>query len=358
MPDKIGKTTRKHSHSTPGHAKRLVKRTTFAAARYLGVNSCVRTALRHRLLALCYHGVIPDSSPADSYRTRNATRLSDFAGQMKILRRLFTPVSATDVLHHIETGAPLPPYPAMVTFDDGLRNNLTFAAPELERFEIPALILVSSDHITKGQLLWPQELDERIANWKHATLPMPQAQKDTELPGDTEARWQVADRVRAACKRLPHEERMTYLDRLRQEPLLMMEDWQQDLYSFLSWEEVRQLDGRGFSIGSHTVSHPILTTLTPSRLACELGDSKTHIERELGKPCPWFAYPNGGKDDFSPEVVEATRTAGYKMAFTLLGQNNSRSLNPLTIDRVCITGDLTENEFAARMHGFWSLLSE
>ena len=119
----------------------------------------------------------------------------------------------------------------MVTFDDGLRNNLTFAAPELERFEIPALILVSSDHITKGQLLWPQELDERIANWKHATLPMPQAQKDTELPGDTEARWQVADRVRAACKRLPHEERMTYLDRLRQEPLSMIQKLSSQFFS-------------------------------------------------------------------------------------------------------------------------------
>ena len=337
--------------------RQLAQRAMLAVARRLGVNSCLRTALRHRLLVLCYHGVIPDDHPADRYRTRVATRVSEFTRQLETICRLFTPVSATDVLNHVENGLALPSRAVLVTFDDGFRNNLICAAPELERLGIPALIHVTSGHIGQMGLLWTQELDERIISWRHATLPMPKGQADAALPGETSERWQVADRIRDICKRLPHEERIAYLNRLRQEPLAATEAWQQDLYSFLSWEEVRELDGRGFSIGSHTVNHPILTTLSPSGLVSELDESKSRIESELGKPCPWLAYPNGGPADFSPEVVSAVETAGYKVAFTLMERTNSHSLDPLEIDRVCILGELSEDGFHARANGFLTLLA-
>ena len=281
-----------------------------------------------------------------------ATRVSEFSRQLEMLSRSFIPVSATDVLNHVENGASLPPYAVLVTFDDGFRNNLTYAAPILERLGIPALIHLTTGHIGQSGLLWTQELDERILSWRHTALPMPRGQADAVLSDDTSERWQLADRVRNVCKRLPHEERIAYLDRLRQKPLSAAEDWQQDLYSFLSWEEVRELDSRGFSVGSHTVDHPILTTLSPSGLVSELGESKSRIESELGKPCLWLAYPNGGPADFSPEVVAAAEKAEYKIAFTLMERTNPQSLDPYKIDRICIPGELSEDGFNARVNGF------
>ena len=277
--------------------------------------------------------------------------------QLETLSRLFTLVSATDVLDHVENGAALLAYSVLVTFDDGFRNNLTYAAPVLERLGIPALIHVTSGHIGQSGLLWTQELDERIISWRHATLPMPDGKADVALSGETGERWQVADRVRNICKRLASEDRLEYLDRLRQEPLATSEPWQQELYSFLSWDEVRDLHGRGLSIGSHSANHPILTTLSPSALVSELGESKSRIETELGSPCPWLAYPNGGPGDFSPEVIAAADQAGYKVAFTLMDRINSRSPDPLAIDRICIPGELSENGFHARLNGFLSLLA-
>ena len=327
------------------------------AARRLGVNSCLRAVLRHRLLVLCYHGVIPNDHPADRYRTRVATRVSKFVRQLETVCHLFTPVSATDLLNHVENGAVLPPYAVLVTFDDGFQNNLRYAAPELERLGIPALIHVTSGHIGQSGLLWTQELDERIISWRHATLPMPYSQADAALSDDTSERWQVADRVRNTCKRLPNEERNAYLNRLRQEPLSVGKDWQQDLYSFLSWEEVQELDRRGFSIGSHSVNHSILTTLSPFDLVSELGESKSRIEHEVGKPCPYLAYPNGGPSDFSSEVIAAAEKAGYKIAFTLMERTNPQSLDPFEIDRICIPGKLSENGFHARVNGFLTLLA-
>jgi peptidoglycan/xylan/chitin deacetylase (PgdA/CDA1 family) len=186
---------------------------------------------------------------------------------------------------------------------------------------------------------------------------MPKGQAEAELSGGTRERWQMADRVRHACKRLPHQERIAYLNRLRQEALPVGEPWQRELYSFLSWEEVRELDRRGFSIGSHTATHPILTTLLPSDLVVELRESKSSIEYELKKPCSWLAYPNGQQTDFSPEVMAAAQQAGYKMAFSLSGRTNPEKLSPFAIDRVNVSGKLSADGFHAHLNGLKTWLA-
>ena len=78
---------------------------------------------------LCYHGVIPDDHPVDPYRTRVAVNVSDFRRQMATVCRWFKPVSAIDVLDHVENGKLLPQHAILITFDDGFRNNLTCRCP-------------------------------------------------------------------------------------------------------------------------------------------------------------------------------------------------------------------------------------
>ena len=59
----------------------------------------------------------------------------------------------------------------------------------------------------------------------------------------------------------------------------------------LTLAEVRELHSQGISIGSHTLSHPMLTRLSPCQLEEELCKSKTLLEDELGAPVKSFAYP-------------------------------------------------------------------
>lgn len=335
---------------------RQLRTAAFAGARCFGINACLRQLLRRRLMVLCYHSIIPDDFPDDPYRTRGATRVSEFRRQLATVGRFFRPVSAAEVLNHVTHGERLLNYSVLVTFDDGFRNNLTWAAPEMERLGIPALIHVTTGHIGQKTLLWPQEVDNHILSWHDGTLPMPQGQEDIEMPDHWSARWQIAEKVRGICKRLSHEERLAYLDRLRDGIVSPPNDGYQDLHAFLSWEEVRQLDRRGFAIGCHTVTHPILTTLSASDLERELTESKAHIESELGRPCPWIAYPNGGSADFSPEVLAATEEAGYKLGFTLLNQPNPETLEPLAVNRINIPGNLSEDAFQAHINGLLTVL--
>ena len=95
----------------------------------------------------------------------------------------------------------------------------------------------------------------------------------------------------------------------------------------MDWDELRDHAARGIAIGSHTVSHPHLATLSDDELCRELNESKSEIEDRLRRPCEDLAYPYGEHD---ARVRGAARTAGYGRAYALRG---SRS-DPFAVPRL------------------------
>ena len=79
----------------------------------------------------------------------------------------------------------------------------------------------------------------------------------------------------------------------------------------MTLDRVVELERSGMEIGSHTVSHAQLDTLTAGRLRAELVDSKAVLEDTLGHPVPHLAYPHGYN---SPRVRAMASRAGYETA--------------------------------------------
>ena len=75
----------------------------------------------------------------------------------------------------------------------------------------------------------------------------------------------------------------------------------------MDWDGLRALRDAGWEIGSHTHSHPHLTTLGDAELQEELERSRAICIEQMGS-CESIAYPYG---DVAARVVEATRRAGY-----------------------------------------------
>jgi peptidoglycan/xylan/chitin deacetylase (PgdA/CDA1 family) len=99
----------------------------------------------------------------------------------------------------------------------------------------------------------------------------------------------------------------------------------------LAWDELRGIAAEGTEVYSHTVSHPHLATLGDAELATELLESRQRLEDELGRPCPFLAYPFG---EHNPRVRDAARNAGYAAAFAL--GRTGRSGDAFAVPRVGI----------------------
>jgi peptidoglycan/xylan/chitin deacetylase (PgdA/CDA1 family) len=83
--------------------------------------------------------------------------------------------------------------------------------------------------------------------------------------------------------------------------------------SFLTWPLLRALERRGIEIGSHTVAHRDMTSLSGPAVLRDLRSSRLALERTLRHPVPWLAYPFGASD---ARVERLVGRAGYLLAVT------------------------------------------
>lgn len=61
----------------------------------------------------------------------------------------------------------------------------------------------------------------------------------------------------------------------------------------LSLADLRDLIDSGFEIGAHTMTHPVLTALSPERAEWEIAAARATLEDGLGHEVATFAYPYG-----------------------------------------------------------------
>jgi peptidoglycan/xylan/chitin deacetylase (PgdA/CDA1 family) len=102
-----------------------------------------------------------------------------------------------------------------------------------------------------------------------------------------------------------------------------------------SWEEVRELAAAGVAIGSHTRHHRRLSELAAVEREVELVGSLAELREAVPGAAPVIAYPNGDHDD---AVCEATREAGYRLAYTTEKGRNGAATDPFRLRRVSVHG--------------------
>jgi glycosyltransferase involved in cell wall biosynthesis/peptidoglycan/xylan/chitin deacetylase (PgdA/CDA1 family) len=276
-----------------------------------------RVGRTDRLTVVAYHriGEAAQVAPFDD-GLRSATP-SAFAWQMEWLADRFNVIGLNDVRAILCQGHPAPRLPALVTFDDGYRDNYEHALPVLARLGLPAVVFVATDAIDSRQPHWWDVLAAslRAAPSARLTLPLIGA-RDLRGPAN---RLAVHAELRAELKRVPADVRAEAVDALTA-MFAPRRGWPDHM---MTWDEARAMNDAGIAIEPHTRSHPILTTLSSAAVEAEVRGSTARIAAEIGTAASAFAYPNGDND---PQVRNAVQRCGVDLAFTL-------SPGPIAIDR-------------------------
>ena len=86
-----------------------------------------------------------------------------------------------------------------------------------------------------------------------------------------------------------------------------------DWFDGISVKNLKKMSASSIiEIGSHTISHPLLTETSTDQIENELVLSKTFLEGIFKKPVKYFAYPSG---NYNSLVISKVKKAGYKAAF-------------------------------------------
>jgi peptidoglycan/xylan/chitin deacetylase (PgdA/CDA1 family) len=192
-----------------------------------------------------------------------------FVQQLRFLGREFSPVSLSRAVERLRLGQ-TEGDEVVVTFDDGFRNQLDNAAPLLAEHGFSACFFLVTDLL---------EADVDVA--------------------------------RAFCRDKLHLP-------LPVEPL--------------GWGDASRLLELGHEIGSHTRSHPDLTSLAADALLDELTSSREELSRRLGA-VRHVSAPYGDRARFSETVADAARTAGYESCASAIRGVNHSALDLYTLHR-------------------------
>ena len=337
---------------------RLRARLAWAAGAF-GVAGAVLAAKRRQkpppfLTVLNYHRInVPDATVEVDEGVLDATPES-LDRQLGILRRHFSFIALDDLLHHLD-GNPLPPNPALVTFDDGYRDNLTNALPVLRRHGVRAAFFVATEYVAKRRLFWWDRITWIVkhARKRRFSLSGPGAE-DVDLQQGIEP---AARRLHEVVKRHAGLDLEGFLESLaRAADAPWSEAIEKELVDrhVMGWDDVRALRAAGMDVGSHTRTHRVLSTIPATELASELSGSRAELEDVLGEPVPALAYPVGKPVASIPDVRAAVVDAGYRLAFSYgAGRQDLTRLDPLDVCRFAVDKDTTENALLAQIALPW-----
>jgi peptidoglycan/xylan/chitin deacetylase (PgdA/CDA1 family) len=180
-----------------------------------------------------------------------------------------------------------------LTFDDGLRNNVEVAYPLLKALGIPATFFVCPGLVERRQWLWNHEARQRLLRLDSLDA----------LARETGGPAQVEPFI-AWMKTLEIARRQAVQERVRAAtPRFAPGAAERHEFDLAGWDELRRLDPAIVTIGSHTLTHPILPSLDAAAIEAEVAKSRAVLEARLDRVVDLFAYPNGDVDAATHECV-------------------------------------------------------
>lgn len=263
---------------------------------------------RARLSVLIFHRVLREPDPLFPDEV-DAARFDALLGWVK---SWFNVLPLDEAARRLADGS-LPARAAALSFDDGYADNHDVALPLLRKHGLPCSFFIATSFLDGGRM-WNDTLIEAVRLSPLAELDL---RGLSDAQGMDLGRHPLADRrallhmLIPRVKYLEPEPRLACVQAIAERAAATLPD---DL--MMSSAQVRALHAAGMQIGAHTVSHPILATLSRDAAADEIARSRDVLQALLGSRVGLFAYPNGKPGtDYLPDVHPAlVRELGFDAA--------------------------------------------
>jgi peptidoglycan/xylan/chitin deacetylase (PgdA/CDA1 family) len=296
-----------------------------------------------KLIILCYHRICNTDESFMLDEGVVSTTPGEFETQMKFVSKHFNVITFRRLAEYRKMGR-FPKNALIITFDDGYRDNYTTAYPVLRKYGLSATIFLTTGYIETSKLFWWDKVAYII-----------------KKTGEREAELSVNGAIyRFGLSSLEHEKK-TILEIIKILKSLKKEEQSHILHQMgkqlnvnidgsagegvlLTWKEIREMSCNGIEFGSHSVNHPIFSTISYTEMENELISSRKEIEKNISLSPVAFAYPDGYYDMLTKKAM---KRSGFQYAVTLIKGINDSLTDPYELKRIPIGTNITMNLFMA-----------
>lgn len=274
---------------------------------------------------IMYHYIRPEDESLPEFKYLH---LDDFCKQLDFFEREYGFVDKADFFKGLSCGQPVPG--VVLTFDDGLKDHYKYVLPELKRRGLWGFFYVCTGVYQSGSLLDVHRVHMLLGRYggKEIYDALKTMITDDMLVGKKQEEFnqyayksQANDDYSTQVKKILNY----FLDYSHKDAILgrLMESYfgnEADLAKkfYITAGEMAEMRQQGMIIGSHTVSHPVLSRLTPDEQEKEIKGSFAWLESALhGLDFKTFCYPYGGFHSFTRETEKILSDNNVSCSFNV-----------------------------------------
>jgi len=286
---------------------------------------------------LCLHNVVKRHGPLGVNRGLDLT-----AGELEAVVRWlraegYRPATLEGICLRREAGREPDGRRVAITFDDGYAGNLHVAHPVLRRHGLPFTVYVTTGFMDDEARVWRYALERLLASVDRIAFEHDgRAQVHAAATGREKLQAYRAisglllDAQPATAERILKQ----LLDGRSRSPCALGEG------DVLTPEKVRALSRDPLvTIGAHTVSHPVLRSLTDEESRREIRACRERLEEVTGAAVRHFAYPFGNRAAFGAREERFVREIGYATATTTSARPVAPTDRPTALPRIMLSGE-------------------
>jgi len=287
--------------------------------------------IKNKLLVLVYHQV---TTQEEKYSLGGITQ-KQLDQHVTLLKKAFNILSINEALLKLTSGT-LPKNSLVITFDDGYKDNVENALPVLKKHKVSGLFFVCPGLI-ESEYMWNDVLVEYLqaenSKQKIASVLNEYELDRDEIIDSLGSNEKGISKIVSLVKYLESNERSDLC-----KSLLSKIDTSK-LKQLMSADNINQLDKSGMDIGSHSLTHPILSCQNNDQALNEIVASKVKLEELISSEIRYFAYPNGKLNrDYNDSHAKMVEDAGYQAGFSTNWGTLNHAEDNFHIPRVSTSG--------------------
>ena len=257
---------------------------------------------------LMYHSIAEDEN-ARFVEPRMRMSPVMFERQMRFLASNRRVVPLSQMVRDISNGISPVPGTVCITFDDGYLDNLTVAAPILERYNLPATLYLATGYVERAEAQWADVLQWLFCFRTSDRLSVPSAGLQSSDLGTSAHRDSALSTLHKKLLGCSREERSRLLEEIRSQLLPRVEHPRLTM----GWDDVRELRRRypSFEIGGHTRDHIDLSGHGADVVRTQIAECANDLRRELSIEAGHFSFPY---ERWNPMAREAVISTGWHSA--------------------------------------------
>jgi len=284
-----------------------------------------------------FHGVI-DRNP---FKIRNYTKKhllkKEFIKVLNDLNKKGNCMSLDQVCDTIKSKRNFKDYSYSITFDDGFYNNYKIAAPILKKRKLYATFYLTTSFNEKKEKSWIDKIEHMIEKEKNKKI-INIFNKKFKIDNNKKVKINFLNSIRYLAKKDNTDFNKLVLDIKKQLGFnYKLNNLNNILDKKMNWTQVRKLNQcEYFTVGGHTVNHPILSFLCDREAKKEIYNSINAIKKNTKIKIKHYSYPEGLKHTFGKREMKLLKNKGITICPSAEFGFNNKNADLFNLKRIFV----------------------